>query len=62
MISVHAFQMIETNHLGRVVQYNPLTGESATVLDNLYLANGVALSKDESYLVISEMSICKLRK
>ena len=56
------FKVIETNSLGRVVHLDPVTGKVRTLMDGLYLANGIALSEDESFLVVSEMSICRIQK
>lgn len=41
---------------GRVVAYDPVTGESRVVLDGLYFANGLALSPDQDALLINETS------
>ncbi|KAK6176541.1 hypothetical protein SNE40_014807 [Patella caerulea] len=58
----YRYEVIETNNLGRLIEYNPKTDEVKVLLDGLYLANGLAFSPDESYLVIAEMSISKLTK
>ena len=39
---------------GRVIAFNPQTGESRLVLDGLQFANGVAVSPDQRYLLIAE--------
>lgn len=46
--------LLEGRPNGQLLKYNPTSNEIAIVLDNLTLANGVALSKDEDYIVISE--------
>ncbi|KAK7411848.1 hypothetical protein VNO78_03291 [Psophocarpus tetragonolobus] len=43
---------------GQVLKYNPTSNETVIVLDNLAFANGVALSKDEDFLVICETWKC----
>ncbi|XP_064632804.1 adipocyte plasma membrane-associated protein-like [Lineus longissimus] len=58
----YRFEVIETNHLGRLLSYDPRTKTLSLVLDNLYLANGIALSQDESYILIQEMSIMRILK
>lgn len=42
--------------------YNMVTKETKLLLDDLHLANGVALSSDESMLFIAEMSACQIRR
>jgi len=39
---------------GRLLSYNPNTNVTSLLLDNLYFANGVALSNDESFLLVNE--------
>ncbi|XP_061179241.1 adipocyte plasma membrane-associated protein-like [Saccostrea echinata] len=58
----YRYEVIEVNRQGRLIQYNTITKEIKLLLDNLYLANGVALSSDESMLVIAEMSACQIRR
>ncbi|XP_048739183.1 adipocyte plasma membrane-associated protein-like isoform X2 [Ostrea edulis] len=58
----YRYEVIEVNRQGRLMQYNTVTKETKLLLDKLYLANGVALSSDETMLVISEMSVCQIRR
>lgn len=53
---------MELRNTGRFLRYNPDTGELRLLLDNMYLPNGVAISADGSFIVISEMNICLLRR
>ncbi|XP_054805496.1 protein STRICTOSIDINE SYNTHASE-LIKE 4-like [Prosopis cineraria] len=46
--------LLEARPHGQVLKYNPFSNETSVVLDNLKFANGVALSKDEGYLVVCE--------
>jgi hypothetical protein len=39
---------------GRLIEFNPATGESRVLLSNLSYANGVALAPDESYLLVAD--------
>lgn len=39
---------------GRVMKYNPRTGKVTVLLSGLSFPNGIALSKDSSFLVIAE--------
>ncbi|XP_022302860.2 adipocyte plasma membrane-associated protein-like [Crassostrea virginica] len=58
----YRYEVIEVNPHGRLIMYNTVTKETRLLLDGLYLANGVALSPDESMLFISEMSACQIRR
>ena len=53
---------METNKLGRVLEYNSVTAQARTVQHGLYLANGISLAKDETYLVVAEMSVCRIQR
>ncbi|GLU10163.1 hypothetical protein SLE2022_269830 [Rubroshorea leprosula] len=46
--------LLEAKPNGQLLKYDPLTKQTSVVLDNLYFANGVALSKDEDFLVVCE--------
>ncbi|KAK7411861.1 hypothetical protein VNO78_03304 [Psophocarpus tetragonolobus] len=46
--------MLEARPHGQLLKYNPTSNETVVVLDNLAFANGVALSKEEDYLVVCE--------
>ena len=47
---------------GRLLSYNPNTDSTNLLLDNLYFANGVALSQDESYLLVNESAVNHVRR
>jgi sugar lactone lactonase YvrE len=47
-------EIYEGRPTGRLVSYNPTTGETRILLDNLYFANGVALSRDEDFILVNE--------
>ena len=40
---------------GRLLVYDPATGQAKTLLDGLNFANGVAVSHDQSYVLVNEM-------
>ncbi len=46
----------------RLLKYSPDSGKVEVVLDGLYFANGVQLSKDESFLLVVETSRCRIQK
>lgn len=45
---------IESQTTGRLLSYDPSTGVTKVELDNLGFANGVALSEDESFVLVNE--------
>ncbi|KAK7149922.1 hypothetical protein R3I94_009289 [Phoxinus phoxinus] len=51
------YEVLETNQLGRLLSYDPVTGDVRTLLDSLYMPNGFAFSPDEDFLLLAETSI-----
>ncbi|CAL5028837.1 unnamed protein product [Urochloa decumbens] len=45
---------IESRPTGRLLKYDPRTGETSVMLDHLGFANGVALPLDEAFVVVCE--------
>ena len=50
----YRLDMYEARPWGRLIRFNPATGKATTLTEDLYFANGVALSKDESFLLVAE--------
>src|SRR5262245_37913231 len=50
----YRFDLLEARPHGRLLRYDPATRETRVVLPDLYFANGVALSQNEDFLVVSE--------
>lgn len=46
--------ILEHRPNGRLLAYDPATGETRLVLDGLYFANGVAVSPDQSFVLVCE--------
>ena len=46
--------IIESQPNGRLLSYNPKTNKTSLVMDNLVFANGVAVSPDQSFLLVNE--------
>jgi len=46
--------LIEGRPHGRLLSYDPATGETEMLLDNLYFANGIALSENEDFVLVNE--------
>jgi sugar lactone lactonase YvrE len=47
---------------GRLVRYDPTTGEAKVVLDNLFYANGVALADDGAFVLVNEFLAFRIRR
>ncbi len=50
----YLYDLLESKPYGRFLSYDPATGKSKVLLDTLYFANGVALSKHEDFVLINE--------
>lgn len=50
------------NPSGRLIQYSRTKGKMTVLLDNLWFANGVALSPNEDFIVVSDLVRSKLVK
>ena len=48
------WDILEANPNGRLLSYDPHTNHTKVLLRDLYYANGVALSPDQTYLVFCE--------
>ncbi|WVZ94877.1 hypothetical protein U9M48_040713 [Paspalum notatum var. saurae] len=49
---------VESRATGRLLRYDPRSGQTSVVLDSLGFANGVALPRDEAFVVVCESSRC----
>uniref|UniRef100_A0A673FQY4 Adipocyte plasma membrane-associated protein-like n=1 Tax=Sinocyclocheilus rhinocerous TaxID=307959 RepID=A0A673FQY4_9TELE len=56
------YEVLETNRLGRLLSFDPVTGRVRTLLDSLYMPNGFAFSPDEDFLLLAETSIAHIIK
>jgi sugar lactone lactonase YvrE len=52
--SEYKLDLLEMRPHGRLLAYYPRSGETRVLLDGLYFANGVALSSDESFVLVNE--------
>ena len=50
----HMLDMFEARPWGHRIEYDPTTGKARTLLKGLYFANGIALSKDDSFVLVNE--------
>lgn len=58
----YVVDLLEGRPYGRLYVYDPATGVAKLLLKDLYFANGVALSKDEDAVFVSETYRYRLRK
>ncbi|XP_059655218.1 protein STRICTOSIDINE SYNTHASE-LIKE 13 [Cornus florida] len=58
----HFFILLEGEDTGRLLRYDPPTRTTHVVLDGLAFPNGVQLSKDQSFLLFTETTNCRLMK
>ena len=54
--------LMEHRPNGRLLAYDPGTGTSRLVVDRLYFANGVALSPDQSFVLVVETGKYRVRR
>ncbi|WP_240003320.1 SMP-30/gluconolactonase/LRE family protein, partial [Streptomyces cinnamoneus] len=54
--------LLEHSGTGRLVRWEPATGDAQVVLDGLHFANGVALASDGSFVVVAETGAYRLRR
>ncbi len=47
---------------GRLLAYDPSTGSTRVLLDNLYFANGVAVSPDQSFVLVAETGMYRVQR
>lgn len=50
----YLFDLLEAKPHGRLCRYDPGTGKVSVLLKGLYFANGVALSKNEDFVLVNE--------
>ena len=55
-------EVMEHTPNGRLLVYDPKTKTTTTLLDNLYFANGVAVSPDDSFVLFNETFMYRIQK
>ncbi len=50
----YMLDLLEARPHGRLLRYDPATGATEVLLDDLYFANGVALSQNEDFVLVNE--------
>lgn len=58
----YRLDLLELRPHGRLLRYDPETGETETLLDNLYFANGVAVALTGDYVLVNETWKYRIQK
>jgi sugar lactone lactonase YvrE len=58
----YILDFLEHQPNGRLLAYDPATGTTRVLLDRLYFANGVAVSPDQSFLLVVESATYSVRR
>jgi sugar lactone lactonase YvrE len=61
-VGEHLYDLLEARPHGRLLAYDPASGKTRVLLHGLYFANGVALSRDESFILINETYRYRIRR
>ncbi len=54
--------LLEARPNGRLLKYDPITLETTVIMRDLYFANGVALSKDEDFVLVNETGRYRIKR
>lgn len=55
-------EILERRSSGRIIRYDPATGEAVTILDGISFANGIAIGGDGDWLLFVETGAYALRR
>ena len=58
----YLFDLLESRPNGRFLRYDPASGQTDVLLRDLYFANGVALSRDEDFVLVNETYRYRIRR
>ncbi len=58
----YQMDFLEARPNGRLFRYDPLSGQTELLLDQLYFANGIALSATEDFVLVAETSHYRLTR
>jgi sugar lactone lactonase YvrE len=62
VLKASEFDVLEHGGHGRLLRYNPETKQTNTLIKGLNFANGVALSHDQSYVLVNDMGSYRVLK
>ena len=60
--SASLLDIMEHGGYGRVLKYDPFSNETSLIMDDLDFANGIAVSGDQSYLLVSETGSYRIHR
>ena len=61
-MSQFANDILEHQPNGRFLAYDPKTQKTRTIVDGIYFANGVAVSQDQSFVLVNETGLYRVLK
>tara|TARA_B110001454_G_scaffold14406_1_gene13023 strand:- start:43 stop:1077 length:1035 start_codon:yes stop_codon:yes gene_type:complete len=61
-IGEEKLDLMEHRPHGRLLVYDPATNKTTTLMNNLYFANGVAVSPDDSFVLLNETYMYRIHK
>lgn len=60
--SDYLYDLLEAKPWGRLLRYDPTSGNTEELLDELYFANGIALSQHEDFVLVNETYRYRIRR
>ena len=61
-VDSYRLDALEAQPYGRLLSYNPANQQTSVLLDQLWFANGVALSSEEDFILVSETFRYRIRR
>lgn len=61
-VGEYLYDLLEARPWGRLLRWGPVTGETESLLDELYFANGIALSQNEDFVLVNETYRYRIRR
>nr|WP_267901219.1 hypothetical protein [Dulcicalothrix desertica] len=61
-LSSDILTILEGSFKGRLLEYNPATGKTRTLIGELTSGNGVALAPDESYVLVADQYRYRIKR
>jgi sugar lactone lactonase YvrE len=61
-MSQHVSDLLEHQPNGRLLAWDPKTQKAHTLLPGMYFANGVALSRDQSFVLVAETGMYRVQR
>ncbi len=61
-VANYTLDLLEHSPNGRLFAYNPATKKTSLLLDSLYFANGIAVSEDQSFVLVNETGMYRVTR